>query len=197
MLPGGVQRSRRVDGVQHRGQLLRLLRASFLHRPPRRSVPAPAPAHPSSRINKKTNSEETCRRVFFFNPRHARFVCCGLEAPSSLPSDFSPVECGWNQLTCWPQPSKLCPVTKEIRQLLIQFGLNPNFKSQLFVFSCVSFALLCCLVVEASILKANRGGCPPPSSPLPRHGEGESLQSLMQEEGVEGDGPHSCPTLPF
>lgn len=35
---------------------------------------------------------------------------------------------------------------------------------------------------------------------LPRflqHGEEKSLQSLMQEEEEEGDGPHSCLTLPF
>lgn len=47
------------------------------------------------------------------------------------------------------EPFKLLPVTKETRQLLIQFGLDPNFKSQ---FNCISSALLFCLVVEASIL---------------------------------------------
>lgn len=90
-----------------------------------------------------------------------------------------------------PETFKLFAVTKGTRQLPIQPGLDPNFRSQLFVLNCISSPLLLCLVVEASILRANRGG----SSPL-QHGAEKSLQSFMQEEG-EGDGPHSCLTLPF
>lgn len=66
------------------------------------------------------------------------------------------------------QPLKLCPATKETRQLLIQFGLNPNFKSQLFVFGCV-FPLL--FGSGSFHFESKQGWMPPPpllpSPPLP------------------------------
>lgn len=121
------------------------------HRPPRRSVPAPAAAHTTSHIN-KMNSQETCRRVF--GTSSWPLYLYALQTPSTpLLPDFNQSICCGMQLKSADvrqlEPFKLFPVTKETRQLLIQVGLDPNFKSQ---FNCISSALLFCLVVEASIL---------------------------------------------